>query len=210
MRNCVHNHGRLHRPAYPNGLPPPWCAYTAFGWPSAATALERADTTSDTTQKRRVPPARVDRAIRWVILQFLAHTPSLIPGETLWPIWLVNCALDRPDSSPPMSFPACARGLADSDHPRWRPAHRHDPHDLPYTLDHLTGAVSPSVSPSALSSVAGTVKLGEEPRVRFSGTPGDFLNCQWHIWIVIQGLVCKEIWKHPPGTRDPNAKSFPI
>jgi hypothetical protein len=41
------------------------------------------------------PPARVDRAIRWVVLQFLAHTPSLIPGEALWPIWLINCALDR-------------------------------------------------------------------------------------------------------------------
>jgi hypothetical protein len=29
------------------------------------------------------PPARVDRAIWRVVLQFLAHTPSLIPGEAL-------------------------------------------------------------------------------------------------------------------------------
>jgi hypothetical protein len=103
------------------------------------------------------PPARVDRAIRWAVLQFLVHSPSLIPGEALWPIWLVNCALDRLDSSPPTSSPACARGPADSDHPRRRPAHRRDPQDLPYTLGHLTGAVSPPVSPSALSSAAGTV-----------------------------------------------------
>jgi hypothetical protein len=103
------------------------------------------------------PHARVDRAIRWVILQFLTHTPSLILGEALWPIWLINYALVRPDSLPPTSSPACARGPADSDHPRRRPAHRRDPQDLPYTLDHLTGAVSPPVSPSALSSAAGTV-----------------------------------------------------
>jgi hypothetical protein len=103
------------------------------------------------------PPTRVDREFRWAVLQFLAHTPSLIPGEALWPIWLVNCALDRPDSSPPPSSPACARGPADSDHPRRWPAHRRDPQDLPYTLGHLTGAVSPSVSPSAISSAAGTV-----------------------------------------------------
>jgi hypothetical protein len=103
------------------------------------------------------PPARVDRAIRWVVLQFLAHTPSLIPSEALWPIWLINCALDRLDSSPATSSPARARGPVDSDHPRQRPAHRRDHQDLPYTLDHLTGAVSPPVSSSALSSAVGTV-----------------------------------------------------
>jgi hypothetical protein len=77
------------------------------------------------------PPAREDREIRWAVLQFLAHTPSLIPSKALWPIRLVNCALDRPDSSPPMSSPAYAHGPADSDHPRRRPAHRRDPRDLP-------------------------------------------------------------------------------
>jgi hypothetical protein len=106
------------------------------------------------------PSKRVDRAIRWAVLQFLAHTPSLIPGEALWPIGLVNCALDRPDSSPPTSSPACARGPTDSDHPRRWLAHRRDPQDLPYTLGHLTGAVSPPVSPSALSSAEGTVWFG--------------------------------------------------
>jgi hypothetical protein len=73
------------------------------------------------------PPARVDRAIRWVVLQFLTHTPSLIPGEALWPIWLINCALDMPDSSPPTSSPACARRPANFDHLRRWPAHRRDP-----------------------------------------------------------------------------------
>jgi hypothetical protein len=102
-------------------------------------------------------PARVDRAIQWVIFQFLAHTPSLLSCEARWPFWLTNCALVRPDSSPPTSSPACARGPADSDHPRRWPAHRRDPQDLPYTLDHLTRAVSPPVRPSALLSAAGTV-----------------------------------------------------
>jgi hypothetical protein len=76
-------------------------------------------------------PARVDRAIRWVVLQFLTHTPSLIPGKALWPIWLINYALVRLDSSLPTSSPTCARGPADSDHPRRRPAHRRDPQASP-------------------------------------------------------------------------------
>jgi hypothetical protein len=120
------------------------------------------------------PPARVDRAIQWVILQFLAHTPSLIFGEAHWPIWLTNRALVRPDSSPPTSSPACARGPADSNHPRLRPAHRRDPQDLPYTLDHFTGAVSPLVSPSAPFFLRGHCSVREGPRVRFPETLGGF------------------------------------
>jgi hypothetical protein len=80
-----------------------------------------------------------------------------------------------------MNSPACARGPAYSDHPRRRSAHRHDRHDLPYALDHLTGAISPPVSPSALSSAAGTVELEEGPRVRFSKTQGFFELSMAHL-----------------------------
>jgi hypothetical protein len=119
---------------------------------------------------RLCPPARVDRAIQWVILWFLAHTPSLIPGEARWPIWLANRALVRLDSSLPTSFPACARGPADSDYPRRRPAHRRDPQDLPYTLDHLIGAVLPPVCPSAPFFLRGHCSIREGPQVQFLGT----------------------------------------
>jgi hypothetical protein len=40
-----------------------------------------------------------------------------------------------------------------------------DRRDLPYAIDHLTGAISPSVSPSALSSIAIIVSLGEGPQI---------------------------------------------
>jgi hypothetical protein len=84
--------------------------------------------------------------------------------------------MSRPDSSPSTSISACARGPADSDHPRRRPAHRRDPRDLLYILDHLTGAALPPVSPSALFFAAGTVQLGIGPRVRFPETLGGFLQ----------------------------------
>jgi hypothetical protein len=44
-------------------------------------------------------------------------------------------------------------------------AHWRDRHDLPYTLGHFTRAISPPVSPSALSYAAITVSLGEGPQV---------------------------------------------
>jgi hypothetical protein len=82
---------------------------------------------------------------------------SLAPSEALWHIQLTYCAVSRLDSSPPTIISACAWGPADSDHPRRWPAHRRDPQDLPYILDHLTGAASLLISPSALFSVTGTV-----------------------------------------------------
>jgi hypothetical protein len=132
-------------------------AKSLWSFPSSRTRQNFAGEPRSSSSYFGRPPARVDQAIRWVVLQFIARTPSLIPGEALWPVWLVNCALDRPDSSPPTSSPACARGPDDSDHSQRRPAHRRDPQDLPYTLGHLTGAVSPPVSPSALSSTTRTV-----------------------------------------------------
>jgi hypothetical protein len=97
----------------------------------------------------RHPPPCVNRAIWWAIFQFLVPMSSLTSGEAHWPLQLNFTALVRPESSPPTSLPACARGPTYSDHHRWRSAHRHDRQDLPYTLDHFTGAISPLVSPSA-------------------------------------------------------------
>jgi hypothetical protein len=96
------------------------------------------------------PPPRVNQAIWWAIFQFIAPMSSLTSGEALWPVQLNYTALDRPESSSPTSSPACARGPTYSDHRRRRSAHRRDRQDLPYTLDHFIGAISPPVSPSAL------------------------------------------------------------
>jgi hypothetical protein len=103
------------------------------------------------------PPPHVDRVSRWTILQFLVPTTSLPSRKASRLTGLSYLAVSRPDSSPPTSFPACARGPADSDHPRRRSAHQRDRRDLPYVLDYLTGSISPPVSPSTLSSAVGTV-----------------------------------------------------
>jgi hypothetical protein len=150
-------------------------ASSPWSFPSARTRQDLTGDPRSSSPDFGRPPVRVDRAIQWVILRFLAHTPSLISGEARWPIWLTNRALVRPDSSPPMSSPACARGPADSDHPRRRPAYRCDPQDLPYTLDHLTGAVSPPVSPSAPFFLCGNCSIREGPWVQFLETLGGFL-----------------------------------
>jgi hypothetical protein len=142
----------------PQSLPSRACpsvssAGSSWSFPSSQTRQNFTGESRSSSPDFGRPPARVDRAIRWVVLQFLTHTPSLIPGEALWPIWLINCALVRPDSSPPTSSPTCTHGSTDSDHSRRRPAHRRDPQDLPYTLEHLTGAVSPPVRPSTAGTI---------------------------------------------------------
>jgi hypothetical protein len=70
------------------------------------------------------PPPRVNRDIWWAIFQFLAPMSSLASSEALWPVQLNYTALDRPESSPPMSSSACARGPTYSDHHRRRSADR--------------------------------------------------------------------------------------
>jgi hypothetical protein len=121
-------------------------------------------------------PTNVDRVSLCAILKFLPQTVSTSPGRASRANPLDYRAVSRPDSSPPTSSPACARRPAYSDHRRRRSAHRRDRQDLPYTLDHFTRAISPPVSPSALSSTTVTVSLGEGPRVRFSRTLGGFLH----------------------------------
>jgi hypothetical protein len=88
------------------------------------------------------PPPRVDRATRWTILRFLAPTTSLTSCKTPRLIGVCYVTVVMPESSPPTSFPACARGLTNSGHPRRRSAHRRDRHDLPYAIDLLAGARS--------------------------------------------------------------------
>jgi hypothetical protein len=153
------------------------------------------------------PPARVDQAIRWIILRFLAPTSSLASSEALWPVWLHYCAVSRPDSSPPTSSSAYARGPTDSDHPRRRPAHRRDPQDLPYALDHLTRAASPPVSPSAPFFLHDHCSIREGPRVRFPETQGGFLQSRRLMWIVHRGPICNSFKIFRQG---PSAKLFSL
>jgi hypothetical protein len=153
------------------------------------------------------PPARVDRAIRWVILRFLAPTSSLASSEALWPVWLDYRVVSRADSSPPTSCSTCAHGPADFDHPRRRPAHHRDPQDLPYILDHLTGAASPLVSPSAPFFLRGHCSIREGPRVWFPETLGGFLQSRRLMWIVHRGPVCNSFKIVRQG---PSAKLFSL
>jgi hypothetical protein len=122
------------------------------------------------------PPPCVNRAIWWAIFQFLGPMSSMTSGEAHWPLQLKCTALVKLELSPPTSSPAYARGPTYSDHHRRRSTHRHDRQDLPYTFDHFTGAISSPISPSALSSAAVTISLGEGPRVCFSRTLGGFLR----------------------------------
>jgi hypothetical protein len=102
-------------------------------------------------------PANVDRVSHCAIFQFLPYTASASLGKACRANQLIYLAVSRPEHSPPTNSPACARGPADSGH-LWRwPAPWRDHGHLPDLPRHLTGAISPPVSPSALSSAAGTV-----------------------------------------------------
>jgi hypothetical protein len=137
-------------------------------------------------------PANVDRVSLCSILKFLSYTASTSPGRASRANQLDYPTVGRPKYSLSTSSPACARGPAYSDHPRRRSTHQLDHQDLPYTLGHFTGAIPPPVSPSALSSVAATVSLGEGPWDWFSRTLGSFLRSQRLMWIVTQGPVSKK------------------
>ena len=75
--------------------------------------------------------ANVDRVSLCAIFQFFPCTASMSPGQASRANQLDYLTMVRPEPSPPMNSPACARGPADSDHPRRRPAHRRDRRDLP-------------------------------------------------------------------------------
>jgi hypothetical protein len=106
------------------------------------------------------PLANVDRAPRWVILQFLARVDSLAPCEAPCALGLTYIAVDRPEHSPPTSSPAYARGPADSGHHRRRVVPHRDRKDLPKPTPPFVGPPSPPVSRAALFPFAGTVQKG--------------------------------------------------
>jgi hypothetical protein len=84
-------------------------------------------------------PANIDRAPRWVILQFLARVDSSAPREASHALGLTYISMDRPEHSPPTSSLAYARGPADSGHHRRRAVPRRDRKDLPKPTPPFTG-----------------------------------------------------------------------
>jgi hypothetical protein len=124
------------------------------------------------------PPMNVDRAPRWVVLQFLAWVDSSTPHEASRALGLTYVAVVRPEHSPPTSSPACARGPVDSGHPRHRAVPRCDRQNLLKPTPPLAGPLSPLVSRAALFLSAVTVYMrggtsGEKKKRR-----GGFVRCQ--------------------------------
>jgi hypothetical protein len=71
-------------------------------------------------------------------------------------------------------MPACARGLSDSGHPRWRAVRRCDRQNLPELTLPLAGLLSSPVSRATPFFSAGTVYTWEGPRVRGRESQGAF------------------------------------
>jgi hypothetical protein len=122
------------------------------------------------------PLVNVDRAPRWVILQFLARVDSSTPYEAPHALGLTGITMVRPEHSLPTSSPACARGLVDSGHHHRRAVPRCDRQDLPKPTPPLAGPLSPPVSCNALFLSAVTVYIrggtsGEKKRL------GGFVRC---------------------------------
>jgi hypothetical protein len=106
------------------------------------------------------PPTNVDRAPRWVILQFLAWVDSLAPREAPRALGLTYIAVHRPEHTPPKSSPAYARGSNDSSHHQRQAVPRRDRKDFPEPTPPFAGPPSPPVSRAALFTSAGTIQKG--------------------------------------------------
>jgi hypothetical protein len=102
-------------------------------------------------------PAHVDRVSLCTIFRFTARIASTSPHETPRAIGLIGSVVVRPEHSPPTSSPACARGPADSGHPRRRAVPCCDRQDLPEPTPPLARPLSPSVSRAAFFTPAGTI-----------------------------------------------------
>jgi hypothetical protein len=146
------------------------------------------------------PLASVDRAPRWVFLRFLARVDPLAPREAPRALGLNYIAVDRPEHTPPMSSPACARGPANSGHHRCRAVPRRDRKDFPKPTPPFAGPPSPPVSRGALFTSAGTVQKGGGTSGKKEKKSEGFLNGQRLRWIVAQGYKLKYCFKKSPGS----------
>jgi hypothetical protein len=133
------------------------------------------------------PPAHVDRVSLCAIFQFTARMVSMSLRGASRAIGLIGIAVVRPEHSPPTSSPACARGPADSDHPRRRVVPRCDRKNLPKPTPPLAGPLSPPVSRAALFLSAVTVYIRGGTSGEKKKRPGGFVRCQRLRGIVAQG-----------------------
>jgi hypothetical protein len=115
-----------------------------------------------------------------------------------------------PEQEPPTTSAACTRGQGSSDHLRHRPTHRRDRRDLPDATDHLAGALLPPVSLATMIFTTGTVSASQGSRVRFRLSPGGFVQGQWLMQIVDQGLFCERKGGENPGASAQICISFPF
>jgi hypothetical protein len=133
------------------------------------------------------PPVNVDRAPRWVVLQFLARIDSSIPREASRALGLTYVVVVRLEHSPPTSSPACARGPADFDHHRRRAVPRCDRQNLPEPTPPLAGPPSPPVSRAAFFPSAVTVFIRGGTSGEKKKRLGGFAHCQR-----LKGIVAQE------------------
>jgi hypothetical protein len=123
------------------------------------------------------PPVNVDRAPRWVVLQFLAQVDSSTPREASCALGLTYASVVRPKHSPPTSSPACARGPTDSGHHRRRAVPCCDRQNLPEPTPPLAGPLSPPVSRAALFLSAVTVYIRGGTSGKKKKRSGGFVRC---------------------------------
>jgi hypothetical protein len=107
------------------------------------------------------PTAGVRRpSPRWVFLWFLERVDSLAPHEAPCALGLNSTVVSKPEHTPPMSSPACARGPTDSGHHRQQAVPQHDRKDFPELTPPFAEPPSPPVSRAALFTSAVTVSKG--------------------------------------------------
>jgi hypothetical protein len=128
--------------------------------PEPGIELYLAGDTRSTSPDLTRSPAYVDRAPRWVFLQFLAWVDSLAPRKASRALGLNPTAVSRPEHTLPTSPTACARGPTDSGHHRRWAVPRRDRKDFSELTPPFAGPPSPSVSRVALFTSAVTVEKG--------------------------------------------------